>query len=174
MMTRIILTVLLACLAMPAQAQFYKCKRADGTSTFQDNECPDGTTATKLAMPTIVAAQSLTLTPDSLGHFRTQVSINSVSVVGLVDTGASMLSISAATARSMGISQTGGKLGRILTANGYVNIYIKSLPVIRIGNIEIYNIDVSISDISPTLIGMSALKKFKINEENGQLVLIKK
>jgi len=173
-MTRIFLTLLIACVATCAHAQLYKCKRADGSSTFQDTPCPDGSSSSKIAAAASISAQSLNLTPDTLGHYHSTVSINNVTAPGLIDTGASVIGLSSDLANSMGITLTDGYVVPVHTANGTVNAYIKSMPMVKIGGIEIYNVEVSISPNTPTLIGMSALKKFKITEENGQMVLMKK
>lgn len=172
-MRRITLTILLACLPVAGQAQLYKCKRADGSSTFQDTECPSGATSTKIAAQASGSAQRLTLSPDTNGHFHTRVTINNVEVEGVIDTGASMVAISAATAHEMGISLAGSKIGQFQTANGSVYSYIKVMPLVKVGEIEMYNVEVSISERSPTLVGMNVLRRFKINQENGQMILMK-
>jgi aspartyl protease family protein len=172
-MTRILLAALLSSLSLVASAQLYKCKQVDGSSTFQDTPCPASATSTTLSAVATRSAQAMTLSGDSLGHFHTRVAINDVDVEGVIDTGASMLTISAATAHQMGISLENSRVGQFQTANGSVYSYIKIMPLVKVGNIELYNVEVSISQNTPTLIGMSALKHFKINEENGQLVLTK-
>ena len=172
-MSRIILTILLACLPLSGYAQLYKCKRPDGSSTFQDTECPAGASATKIAAQAGGSAQSMTLSADSYGHYRTRVTINNVEVEGVIDTGASVVAISTATAHSMGIAFSGGTMRQFQTANGPANAYLKVMPMVKVGNIEMYNVEVGISDRTPTLIGMSALRQFKINQENGQMILTK-
>jgi aspartyl protease family protein len=173
-MSRITLTILLACLPLSGYAQLYKCKRPDGTSTFQDTECPAGASSSKIVAPAAGSAQSMTLFPDSHGHYRTRVTINNVEVEGLIDTGASVVAISTATAHSMGIPFSGGTMHQFQTANGPAIAYIKVMPMVKVGNIEMYNVEVAISDQAPTLIGMSALGQFKISQENGQMILTKR
>lgn len=85
-----------------------------------------------------------------------------------------MLAISSEVAHSMGISTKDAKPAYIQTANGVITSYIKNMPLVKVGDVELYNVDVAIAPATPTLIGMSALKQFKINEENGQLVLVRK
>jgi predicted aspartyl protease len=48
------------------------------------------------------------------------------------------------------------------------------VPMVRIGNIELYNVDVCITSNSPPLIGMSALSRFTIKQENGQMIMTKR
>lgn len=172
-MTRIALTILLACLPLATHAQLYKCKRPDGSSTFQDTACAADASSTKITAPKSGAAQSMTLSADSYGHFHTRISINNVEVQGVIDTGASMVAISAETAHEMGISLAGSKLAVFQTANGSVYSYIKVMPLVKVGEIEMYNVEVSITERSPTLIGMNVLQRFKMSQENGQLILMK-
>jgi aspartyl protease family protein len=173
-MTRIILTLLIACMTTCAHAQLFKCKHADGSSTFQDIACPDGTTSSKIAAAAAVSAESLTLTPDSNGHYHSIVSINNVTVTGMIDTGATSLAVSSDLARTMGISMVDARPVNTQTANGMVVSYVKTMPMVKLGNVDIYNVEISVAPGVPTLIGMSVLKKFKISEDNGQMLLQKK
>lgn len=91
----------------------------------------------------------------------------------MIDTGASVVAISTATAHSMGIAFSGGTMRQFQTANGPANAYLKVMPMVKVGNIEMYNVEVAISDQTPTLIGMSALRQLNIHQENGQMILTK-
>jgi clan AA aspartic protease (TIGR02281 family) len=171
---KIFLTVsLLLCCSSGAQAQMYKCKRADGAMTFQDVKCPAETVSTTLASSPSAIAQNMSLPADSHGHFHTTLSINDVEVPGLIDTGASIIAISAETARAMRISILDARPIRMQTANGSMETRVKVIPVLRIGNIDLYNVEIAIAPNSPTLIGMNVLKRFKITQENGQMNLLK-
>jgi len=115
--------------------------------------------------------QVLTLNADSHGHFHIGVSINGVEVIGMIDTGASLLALSQATANSMGITAEGSKVAGAVTANGNITTFNKMVPSVRIGDIVLDNVEISISEKTPTLIGMSVLKRFNITESNGQMIL---
>jgi aspartyl protease family protein len=117
--------------------------------------------------------QTMSLIADSRGHFHSSLTINGVEVQGVIDTGATLVSISTATASAMGIPLEGGHAGRSQTANGAINMLSKVMPSVRIGNIVLENVEISISANTPTLIGMSVLSRLKIREENGQMVLSK-
>jgi aspartyl protease family protein len=115
--------------------------------------------------------QVLTMNADPHGHFHTGVSINGVEVMGVIDTGATLLTMSAATANSMGITTEGSQMAGAVTANGNITTFNKMVPTVRIGDIVLDNVEIAISEKSPTLIGMSVLKRLNITESNGQMIL---
>jgi len=43
--------------------------------------------------------------------------------------------------------------------------------MVRIGGIELYNVNISVMQNTPTLIGMSVVSRFKIAQDNGQMIL---
>ena len=117
--------------------------------------------------------QTMTLNADSHGHFRTGITINGVEVVGLIDTGASLVSISAPTANAMGITVAGSHAARSQTANGIIMTFNQLVPTVRIGSIALDNVEIAITPNSPTLIGMSILNRLHMSEANGQMILSK-
>jgi len=117
--------------------------------------------------------QIMSLVADSAGHFHSRLAINGVEVDGMIDTGATNIAISAATAAQMGIPLAGSTAGGAMTANGVIPTLSKIIPIVRIGNIELENVEISITPNSPTLIGMSVLRRLKISAANGQMTLSK-
>jgi aspartyl protease family protein len=164
----------LALLPLCAEAQMYKCVRADGTIAYQDAACPAGAQSKTIAAAAPKSSSTLLMTPDARGHYHARISINDVEVDGLIDTGATNITLSAATATTMNISGSGGKAAMMRTANGVVPIYSTVVNRIKIGDIELFNIAVAITENSPTLIGMSALSRFKITQDSGQMILEKR
>ena len=65
---------------------------------------------------------SVTLLPDSGGHYIAQGQINGGSVRMLLDTGATMISMPASDASRLGINYKKGKIGYTNTANGVVPV----------------------------------------------------
>jgi len=159
--------------SLAANAQLFKCKNPEGTVSFQDSECPSGSSGTKLAEIQSPGAQSLTITADMHGQFHVPLSINGIVVDSMIDTGATNIAISAATAAQMGIPLAGSTAGGAMTANGVIPTLSKIIPIVRIGNIELENVEISITPNSPTLIGMSVLRRLKISAANGQMTLSK-
>jgi len=106
------------------------------------------------------------------GHFFADLTINGVTVRdALIDTGASTIAISTATAGLMGISLE-GKAAQSTTANGIVSGIIKVVPQVRVGQITLKDILVMIlPNVGTPLIGMSFLGRLKMSAANGQMIL---
>lgn len=110
------------------------------------------------------------------GHFVTQGSINGKSVQFMVDTGATAVAMGSAEAKRMGIDYTSGKPVRLNTANGQAVGYLLSLNSVRIGDVEVQNVDAIVSQLSMpyVLLGNSFLTRFSMRRDNDQMVLEKK
>ena len=81
------------------------------------------------------------LTADGQGHFLTIGTINGITVRFLVDTGASLISMSGSDAKRLGLNYTAGQKGAVSTANGIVPAYRVKLDEVRIGDITLNNVD---------------------------------
>ena len=86
-------------------------------------------------------SQRVTLAADSKGHFFTTATVNGVSVPFMVDTGATMVTISSAHAKAAGIAYTSGERGLMQTANGVTAAYKVKLDTVRLGEITLNNVD---------------------------------
>ena len=118
-----------------------------------------------------------TLTADSQGHFVTLASINGASARFLVDTGATFVSMSSATAKSMGISYLNGERGLSSTANGVVPVYRVILNNVNVVYISLNQVEGSVHEGSyppVVLLGMSFLKRLEMKREGNILTLVKK
>lgn len=115
------------------------------------------------------------LTADSRGHFLANGSINGTSVRFMVDTGASLVSIGAGDARRMGIDPGKGVRGVSNTANGRVVVSLVKLNSVRIGDIELHNVDGSVhQNDMPALLGMSFLNRMEMQRNGDSMTLIKR
>lgn len=118
------------------------------------------------------------LQANELGHFLASGQINGGSAVRmLVDTGASYIAIPASEAQRLGIDyQSKGILSRTSTANGVVPIYRIKLDSVKVGDIEILQVDAAVheGDLPITLLGMSFLKRVTMLREGQQMTLTKK
>lgn len=117
---------------------------------------------------------SVTLAPNDNGHYVTRGSINGASVRFLVDTGASMVSMDAAHARSAGIDYLQGRKGLASTANGVAEVYVVKLDTVQVGNILLTNIDGVVhanAELPVVLLGMSFLNRLDMRRENNILTL---
>lgn len=120
---------------------------------------------------------SVTLQADARGHFRVQGQINGGSSLEmLVDTGASLIAIPATDARRLGINYKNGRLARANTANGIVNTYIVRLDSVKIGDVELNQVDASIQEdgLPYTLLGMSFLNRMEMRRDGEQMTLTKR
>lgn len=120
---------------------------------------------------------SITLQASENGHFLTEGKINGGSNIRmLVDTGASYVSMSANDARRLGIDYKKGIPSRTNTANGVIPTYIVRLDSVKVGDIELFQVDASIqeNELGICLLGMSFLKRVSMVREGQQMVLTKK
>ena len=115
----------------------------------------------------------IVLSAGSGGHFITPGAINGRAVQFLVDTGATSVSIGMADAERLGIDYRKGQLARGSTANGIVTVYRVKLDSVRVGDVEVSNVDAAIvpTDTGQVLLGNSFLDRFQMTRFNDQLVL---
>jgi aspartyl protease family protein len=121
-------------------------------------------------------AASVVLAADSLGHFITQGSINGASAKFMVDTGASMVAISAGDARRMNINYQAGQQMWVSTANGNVPAYKVTLNSVRIGSVTLNQVDAMItqSPMPYVLLGMSFLNRMDMKRSGEQMTLTRR
>ena len=111
------------------------------------------------------------------GHFAGRFRINGKPVDSLIDTGATFVTMSETTARSLGYG--GNELSfryEVSTANGKVKAARVTLKSIEIGTVAVRNVDAMVirgKDLNYPLIGMSFLKKLSgYRAENDELKLL--
>lgn len=109
------------------------------------------------------------------GMYLVQGFVNRQPVQFLLDTGATWVSFNARQARKLGIDyRHEGTPGWASTANGRVRIYRLKLKTVRVGEIELRNVDAAVMDgESPrtALLGMSFLKRVRMQHEGDVLML---
>ncbi len=121
--------------------------------------------------------KTVTLTADSAGHFSTIGTINGATVKFFVDTGASMVSMSAADAVRAGVDYTRGERTYSSTANGVVVVYVVKLDVVKVGDITLNNVVGSVhrdGSLPVVLLGMSFLKRLEMKRDGDSMTLTKK
>ena len=119
------------------------------------------------------SGSKIVLTVGDGGHFLAAGSINGKSVQFMVDTGATTVAMGAAEAKRMGIDYTSGKPVRMSTANGQALGYLLTLSSVRIGDVEVQNVEAIIAQQSMpyVLLGNSFLTRFSMRRDNDQMVL---
>ncbi len=118
----------------------------------------------------------IVLTSVSGGHFVTSGTINGNAARFVVDTGATTITMSAADAERVGIDYKKGRLGYSSTANGMVPAYGVMLSSVRIGDVQVYNVEATVlpAPMPYMLLGNSYLDRFQMRRENDRLTLEKK
>lgn len=101
------------------------------------------------------------------GHFMAQGSINGRAVKFMVDTGATAVALSAADAERIGLNYKQGRRGLSQTAGGVVPIYGVNLNAVRIGDVEVNNVEAVVlqTDMPFVLLGNSFLARFSMRRD---------
>ena len=125
---------------------------------------------------TATHGNKIVLPADSGGHFMANGSSHGRAAKFMVDTGATAVGIGANEADRMGIDYKKGQLVPMGTANGVVNSYKIKLNSVRIGDVEVYEVDALISPqpMPFVLLGNSFLNRFQMKRDNDQMTLEKR
>ncbi len=122
------------------------------------------------------SGNKIVLTADSRGHFMTQGQVNGYSASMMVDTGASMVSLSAAQADQFGLKYKQGSMQGMSTANGVIASWRVKLDRLRVGDVTLYDIDAVVSSgaMPYVLLGNNFLGRFQMSRNNDKMVLDKR
>jgi aspartyl protease family protein len=122
------------------------------------------------------AGASVTLQAAGIGHLIADGQINGAPMRMLVDTGASLIALPARDAVRLGIDYRKGRVGYVNTANGTVPMYRVKLDSVRIGEIEMHQVDAMVQEngLGIALLGMSFLSRTDMRNEGQQMVLTKR
>jgi len=118
----------------------------------------------------------IVLPADSRGHFMTQGAINGRAVTFMLDTGATSVAMSAADAQRIGLDYSKGQRVQMNTANGVASGYKLRLQSVRVGDVEVYDIDAIVSPqpMPFVLLGNSFINRFSMRRDADQMVLEKR
>lgn len=119
---------------------------------------------------------SVTLAADSMGHFIANGQINGIGVRMMVDTGASLVAIPGSEALRLGLDYRKGRMINISTANGSSVGYRVRIDKIRIGDLEVFQIDAVVQEngLPFILLGNSFLNRCDMQRNAQQLKLTKR
>ena len=120
--------------------------------------------------------QSVALAADPRGHFVTDGLVNGGQVRFLVDTGASMVALPASDAHRLGIDYRKGQLIVMQTANGPAYAHVITLDTVKIGGIELHNVEAAIHQqgLGVALLGMSFLNRVEMRNEGQTMTLTRR
>jgi len=119
---------------------------------------------------------SVTLQADGRGHYMVQGQINGGTVRMLLDTGASSVALPASEAARLGINYKAGRQVYVSTANGTAPAYLVSLNTVKVGDIEVNQVDAVVQEqgLPFILLGMSFLNRTEMRREGEQMTLTKR
>jgi aspartyl protease family protein len=121
--------------------------------------------------------QRVAISPDGFGQYRVRGAIGDTFVDFLVDTGASVVAMSARHAESLGLDPQAGQPGMVRTAQGTVRSRFVILDEVTVGGITARNVQAAVIDGDyplEILLGMSFLRHVGMEEQGGVLTLVQK
>ena len=126
--------------------------------------------------PALSGRPSATLAADDRGHFFTEASVNDVSLRVVVDTGASVVVIPAADAARLRLDWRDGEKRTLQTANGPTSGYLLKLTKIKVGNIELHDVDGIVLEqgLPVALLGMSFLNRVEMKRDGDTMTLTRR
>lgn len=118
-----------------------------------------------------------TLSADARGQFSTESTVNGNSMRFLVDTGATLVAIPGNEARRLGIDFAKGQKAIAQTANGPAPVYRIKLDSVKVGEIELLNVDAIVMDgggLAQPLLGMSFLNRVEMRRDGDTMTLVRR
>jgi aspartyl protease family protein len=117
---------------------------------------------------------AVTLSADPRGQFFTSGTVNGRSVRFIVDTGATLTTLSRADARRVGLDYRRGIPAKTMTANGVAMGWRISLEEVSVGGVELHDVEAMVLDddrLPVGLLGMSFLRRCDMHRQGSTLVL---
>jgi len=127
--------------------------------------------------PSAPAGESVVLTADVRGHFRTDGQVNGRPVRFIVDTGATLIALPAGEARRLSIDYQKGRPAMMRTANGNSPGFIVKLDTVTIGSVTLYDIEAVVLEgtgLEGPLLGMSFLNRMNMKREGDIMTLTRR
>jgi aspartyl protease family protein len=135
-----------------------------GEAPVSQGAKPGGSNGSKIVLPM-----------GSGGHFFAQGLVNGRPIQFMVDTGATTVAMGMSDAKRMGIDYQKGLAVRMNTANGVAQGWKIRLNTVKIGDVEVYEVDAVVGPDMPfALLGNSFLGRFNMNKTIDQMVLDKR
>jgi aspartyl protease family protein len=121
----------------------------------------------------VSAAREIVIPAGPGGHFVAAGSINGRPVQFMVDTGATLVALSQSEADRIRLDYRNGQRTMLSTANGDVPAYRVTLTRLRVGEIEVANVNAVVvpAAMPQVLLGNSFLSRFQMRRENDVMRL---
>jgi aspartyl protease family protein len=121
-------------------------------------------------------SSSAEVSPDALGRFRAEGRVNGRSLDFMIDTGASIIALTADAAAQLGIHPGANDYRvRMTTANGIVRAAPATLETVEIGDVVLHDVAAVVMPegaLSENLLGMSFLSRLRhFDYTDGRMVL---
>jgi aspartyl protease family protein len=119
------------------------------------------------------SAHTIVIPASPGGHFITSGAINGRSVRFMVDTGATLVSLSQAEAERIGLSWRNGRPAMMQTANGQAPAMLVTLTTLRVGDVELSNVPAVVvpAAMPMVLLGNSFLSRLQMQRNNDVMRL---
>lgn len=120
-------------------------------------------------------SRSLVIPSDRRGQFQVEARVDGRRIDFMVDTGASMIALTARDAARLGIHPRASEYTvRVSTANGITKAAPVQLGMVEVGNIVVRDVRALVQQegaLSVNLLGMTFLSRVKFSHERGRMVL---
>jgi aspartyl protease family protein len=132
--------------------------------------------ATAASEPAAFDSASVVVPRDGLGHFLVEATVNGQPLKFMIDTGATVIALSADDAVQLGVQPAYSEYTVLLkTANGTVHAAPATLDTVEIGGIMLHNVEAVVMPrgaLSENLLGMSFLSRLRhFDYSDGKMVL---
>lgn len=152
----------------------------NATSQFQARQAgaaEGGNAPVKVAAATTSGSRVVALKGDSRGHFHNDIQINGQFITALIDTGASIVAMSAEDAKKAGIVPSKKDYTMpVQTANGLAHAARVRIPELRLQSLVVRDVEAAVMPpgaLQTTLLGMSFLKRLGSFEMSGATLVLK-
>ncbi|MDZ7590317.1 MAG: retropepsin-like aspartic protease [Rubrivivax sp.] len=118
-------------------------------------------------------ARQIVISAGPGGHFVAGGAINGRATRFMVDTGATLVSIGRADAERLGLDLSTARNAVTQTANGPVNVQTLTLATVRVGEVELANVNAMVlpGTLPHVLLGNSWLSRFQMRRDNDVMRL---
>jgi aspartyl protease family protein len=163
---------LAACAIVPYYANQFLTSEASTAALAVHRSVP----ARPQVKPDVSASRSVIIAPGSGGHFRVAGRIDGRRVNFMVDTGASVIALTARDAATLGIHPVERDyVAMVKTANGAMRVAPVELGMVEIDDLEVHNVAAVVLPpgvLNESLLGLSFLSRLRRFEyADGKLVL---